>query len=307
MKTRLRKRRFDYFLIWGHGLPHREAIVEHIRREPRLRILAMRRHVPRDLERFVREVYSCDYAPFEHLESKTRYLLDVPAEVEFIFVENEDVEDELCGEGAFRHVECMRIKRLKEAIRDDLNPRFQGMRSENHVVHASDNEHQTHAILQLLGFGAGIDHLRSGGHALLPHAPHHLANYRGFLLKKIPLAKLACRLLRVDRSAGGTPRHDVEAITASPHFRCLQGASQAYEDYYAQSPGVHQTDDHSVHNLRQLARDFCYLEAPHETAYIVTRYEPRSDRFIVMDGLHRAAVLASQQARDVVVAVVHDG
>jgi len=131
--------------------------------------------------------------------------------------------------------------------------------------------------------------------------------WSGGELKKIPLAKLACRLLRVDGSVGAPPHHDVEAITASPHFRCLQGASQAYEDYYAQSPGVHQTDDHSVHNLRQLARDFCYLEAPHETAYIVTRYEPRSDRFIVMDGLHRAAVLASQQARDVVVAVVHDG
>lgn len=306
MMTKLRKRRFDHFLIWGHGIAHQEEILEHIRGEPAFRILEIRRHAPRNIERFVREVYSFDYAPFEHLESKTRYLLDVPPEVVFVFIENLDVQDVVCGEGAFRHVECMRVKSVKEAIRDALNPRINGCRSEHHVVHASDNELQTHKMLQYLGIEGGIGGLRSGGHALLHQAPHHLAEFDCFSLRRIPMSKLACSLLRVDPASGSALSPEVRSIEASPHYQCLQGDPKAYADYYSQSPGLHQTDDHSAQNLQQLAVDFSYLEEPHEAAYIVVRYEAQSGHFIVMDGLHRAAILANQQAADVIVAVVDE-
>jgi hypothetical protein len=304
MMTMLRKRRFDYFLIWSHGIAQQKEILQYIRGEQAFRILEIRRHVPRNLERFVREVYSFDYAPFEHLKSKTRYLLDLPPEVVFIFIENLDVQDVVCGEETFRHVECVRVKSVKEAIRDALNPRIDGHRSEHHVVHASDSELQTHKMLQYLGFEGGIDGLRAGGHVLLHQAPHHLARFGCFSLRRIPMSKLACSLLRVDPASGSAAEHEVRGIDASPHYQCLQENLDSYADYYSQSPGIYQTDDHSAQNLKQLAVDFSYLKEPYETAYIVVRYEARSDRFIVMDGIHRAAILANQQATGVVVAVV---
>ena len=151
-----KKQRYDYFLIWGHGLPHQEQILEMIQADPALKIIDIRPFRPRDLPRFVNEIYSCDYAPREHLKAKTEYLLTLPInDVVVIFVLNTDVQEVMRGEGAFRHPECDRIKRIKDAIRNRFNPRVDGKRSEWHVVHASDSEAQTSRLFRYLQFVGG--------------------------------------------------------------------------------------------------------------------------------------------------------
>lgn len=300
---RLKKSRFDYFLIWGHGIPHLEEILEAIRRERDLEILTILRHRPRNLGKFVRVVYSCDYAPFEHLESKTRYLLSVPAEAVFVFVRNRDVQDEICGDGAHRHLECMRIKALKESIRDAFNPRRESVRSEDHVVHASDNTLQTDRILKYLGYREGIEFLRSGGHSMLDQIPHHIPSMRSFAVRRITMSKLVCKLLKKNCDRDAPLRFEIRSINESPHFECLEGNSQIYDDYYERLRGLVLTDDHCAENLLRLAEQFEYLAPPHETAYILSRYVPESDQYLVIDGLHRASILASQGATDAIVAV----
>lgn len=159
MPTRIvngKKQRYDYFLIWGHGLPYLEQILQMIQGDATLKIIDVRRFRPRNLPRFVNEIYSCDYAPREHLKAKTEYLMTLPVnDVVVIFVLNTGVQEVMRGEGAFRHPECDRIKRLKDAIRNRFNPRIDGKRSEWHVVHASDSEAQTSRLYRYLQFVAG--------------------------------------------------------------------------------------------------------------------------------------------------------
>ena len=81
MPTRIvngKKQRYDYFLIWGHGLPYQEQILRMIQGDTTLKIIDVRRFRPRNLPRFVNEIYSCDYAPREHLKAKTEYLMTLP-------------------------------------------------------------------------------------------------------------------------------------------------------------------------------------------------------------------------------------
>lgn len=148
-----KKQRYDYFLIWGHGLPYQDQILQVIESDLALKIIHIQRFRPRDLPRFVNEIYSCDYAPREHLKSKTDYLMTLPInEVMIIYVLNTDVQEVMRGEGAYRHVECDRIKRIKDMIRRRFNPRVDGRQTEWHVVHASDNETHTSRLFLYVRF-----------------------------------------------------------------------------------------------------------------------------------------------------------
>jgi hypothetical protein len=151
--------RYDYFLIWGNGLRYKNQIIDEIRKDNNFQIVKILHHKPKTIKKLVQAIYSYDYAPFWHLKSKTEYLLKTTPEVEFIFVKNIDPREDYVGEGDFRHVESQTVKHLKETIRDKYNERKDDRRTEEHVVHASDNQEQTDYILRYLGFNEGLNYL----------------------------------------------------------------------------------------------------------------------------------------------------
>ena len=63
--------RYDFILIWGNGLQYKKDILDIIERTSNLDILKILSHKPKSLKKFVKEVYSYDYAPFQHLKAKT--------------------------------------------------------------------------------------------------------------------------------------------------------------------------------------------------------------------------------------------
>ena len=157
----LRRQRYDYFLIWGNGLPYQNEILDILRDAESIEIIRLTSYKPKNIAKLVRAIYSYDYAPLQHLRAKTRYLLETIPEVLFIFVLNRDARERYVCTGAFRHVECANIKSIKEEIRNRFNPRKEGKRTEEHVIHASDNESQVDHILKYLGVKAGVSYLKN--------------------------------------------------------------------------------------------------------------------------------------------------
>lgn len=293
--------RYDYFLVWGHGIKYISEITDSIRNHPALKIVKILKHFPETVDQLVYAVYSFDYAPLEHLRGKTEYLKQTPNEVYFIFVENRFPDEDYFGEGPYRHLESYTMKALKEQIRNRFNPRVDGRRSEDHVIHASDNQLQSDHILRYLGF-AGVDLFRKKHLAL--DAPYHLPEITDFSIRKIPLSSLQCRIVAGDRRLYAPER--VDAIDKTPHYRALAGDPGAYLAYLENFMGLALTDDHCLRNFMSLKDSFRYLAGPFASSYIIVE-ETEPDVFVVLDGVHRAALLRHQGVTDLHVAVIDAG
>lgn len=293
--------RYDYFLVWGHGVEHLDGIIGMIRIHPALKIVKILNHMCLAVDHLVHAVYSFDYAPFEHLKAKTEYLKRTPREVYFIFVENRCPEEDYFGEGPYRHIESRTIKRLKEEIRNLYNGQVDGRRSEDHMIHASDNELQTHHILRYLGF-PGVQMF--GKKHLALDAPYHLPEIAHFSVRDIPVSSLQCRIVAGDRDLY-VPRR-VAGIEQTPHYRALQGDLDAYRTYLGRFLGQALTDDHTLEGFLRLKDSFRYLSAPFQSSYVIVE-ECESEKFVLLDGVHRAAILKYQGVTHFHVAVIETG
>lgn len=288
---------YYYFLVWGHGIPHLDDILDIIRDADRVKIRKILIRRVSSIRRLVKSVYSMDYAPFQHLKAKTRYLLTTPAEVALVFVAIDEAQTDFFGEGAFRHMESLEIRALKDEIRSRLNPRRDGGCSEDHVVHASDNELQTAHMLRLLGYREGLG-LFCQRQSII-NAPYYLGPCRRFEIRRLPVENLFCNVLQGDRenySSQCVPVQD------SPHFRGLQMDMQIYGNYIKCFRGGALTEDYSVARFQRLAHELRYLDEPHDDSFVIVK--AAGDQMVIHDGLHRAAILQSRGGGTVPVAVI---
>jgi len=295
----LRKERYDYFLIWGNGMPYKEEMLDIIRSKEFLEILRIMDYRPKSIARFVRKVYSYDYAPFEHLKSKTEYLLNTEPVVNLIFVRNKSPREIYRGQGAFRHIECERIKSVSEEIRNRFNPRKNGKRTEEHVLHVSDNESQVDHILKALGFKDGIEFLRNIPNPVLS-LPYYLPRFKEFTIRRINLSQSYCNILRGNRESFWAEAVEIEK---TPHFAFLRGDTTSYKEYLSKFMGGPLTCDYSVEKFKRLSKNFAYLEGPYATSYILVR-DFRPNEYIILDGVHRVSVLKFRGVDSFPVAII---
>ena len=282
----LQKERYDYFLIWGNGISHKEEILDIIRSKPFIKTIKILNHKPKSIAKLVKTIYSYDYAPFQHLKSKTRYLLKTDPDVVFIFVHNQNVQEVYRGEGDFRHIECERITEIKREIRDKFNPRENGQRTEEHVIHTSDNESQVDHILKYLGNKKGADIFRNAPNPLLS-LPYYLGKFDKFSIQRINASQLYCNIVMGNRKSYWK---EVMPIEKTPQFLCLMGNTKPYQEYLSKFMGSLLTCDYSVENLMALSRNLRYLKDAYATAYILVK-EFEANKYIILDGVHRASVL----------------
>ncbi len=297
-KIFIKNYRYDYFLIWGNGLEYKDEIINIIRSKLYLEILKMLNHKPKSIKRLVKAVYSYDYAPFHHLKSKIKYLLSTEANVIFIFVKNNNVRKVYSGEGQFRHVECEYIKSIKEEIRNKLNEKKEDKRTEDHVAHASDNESQTDYILKYLGFHNGVNLFKNIPNPLLS-VPYHIVKFDKFVIKKVKSTQVYCSILKGEK---GSFSKRLFTIEETPHFACLNGNENKYQEYLDKFSGTLLQDDYSVSKLIKLSKYFSYLKEPYAKNYILTE-EIEPEKFKILDGVNRASILKFQGNDKFIIAV----
>ncbi len=290
--------RIDCFTIWGHGLKYKKEIIDMIRDEQFLEIKKIMFYKVKNMRKFIKKTYEHDYAPLRHLKSKTKYLLNVDQKICFIFALNKNPHEVFLGRGSFKHIECLRIKKIKDEIRDKFNPRENGKRTENHVIHACDNPSQVDRLLKYLGFADGIHYFEKNPNPIIP-LPYHISSFSTFKIKKIYLSQLYCRILVGDITNVNT---EICSIEKSPHYKYLTGDSKVYQKYLEKYGGYLLTDDHSVENINKLFHNSSYLQSPYITSYILVE-EFYPNKYVTLDGVNRACKLLSLPQKEVIVAV----
>lgn len=288
------------FIIWGNGLKCAREIIDKIRSNKNLEIKKIFFRKPRNIGKFVKLAYSKDYAPYKHLKAKTKYLKKSDPRVIIVFALNKNPKEIFFGKGDFRHIECKLLKKFKEELRDKFNPKDgNGCRTEEHVIHGTDSEHQVDHLLKLLGFKEGIEYLRKKPNPILS-APHHIPSFFNFKIKKIDLSSIYCNIIKGDLETFYLEEHLIEE---TPHYKFLIGDIHPYEEYLAKFGGYLLTDDYSVEKFKKMAKNFSYLEKPYETSYILVK-EFQLNKYLVLDGVHKVCILKFLRKKDAVVAIV---
>ena len=272
----IKKSRYDYFLIWGHGMQFQSEIQRIIEAVPEFDIIKELNYNAKNIRKLVKKIYSYDYAPLHHLKSKTKYLKNTPPRVKFIFIKNNFPIENHYGNGRFFHIECDRIKITKEKIRNEFNERKHDRRTEDHVVHASDNESQTDYILKYLGYKTGTKTFDRNQDKII-NAPHRLKIPNNYSVENINMDLLLCSIIENDQTK-------VVPIEESPQFK----GGKYYEDYLLINNGIHLQDGYSISKFKKLTKQLDYLKNEYSTDYIITKR--LNEKFLILDGLHRAAI-----------------
>ncbi len=291
--------RIDYFIIWGNGLQYKNEILQFLRSDRSLQLLSITHHKLESIKDFIVKLYETDAVPWEHLIAKTRYLLKTRPEIEVIIVKNLSPREKYFGKGQFRHIQCEKIKIIKEILRNKYNPRIDSQRTEEHIIHASDYESQTEHLLKLLNFGT-LDYYKSASNRFL-NLPHHMPVINNFTLKKVDLNKIYCSIITGEASDCTL---DIVPIQETPHYKYLKGNKSEYEEYYNKYSGSLLTDDHNPQAFDRLIGEFNYASYMLKGNYILL--EPlENGNYKIWDGVHRAAILKSKEDTLVTSAVLN--
>lgn len=275
--------RFDFLIIYSHGIPHLREIMSVVRDFPSIQIDFIKRfnalEVRPSMTEFVEGLYACDTVPIEHLRGKTAYLSSLSPEFVFVLLKNLAPDERMFGEGEFAHIQCSRIKELKEVIRNRWNPYEGGKRTENHVIHGSDYESQVEHVLSYLGLPP-ISHFNRPADYNL----RYFVELEKWEIRKIPISKIICRTA----FEGSTVENGI-------WLKYVKGDKQPYTDYIEKVIGVRDFDDHYPEAFDRLIDGFAYrdLIAVRETA----------QGFKMIDGNHRAAIVRSWGENEIVAIV----
>ncbi|MCU4165572.1 hypothetical protein [Carboxylicivirga caseinilyticus] len=288
--------RYDYILIWGHGIKYRDDILSAIRDNENFDIVRIQDHIPRSIEYLVKKIYSYDYAPFEHLKQKTKYLKTTPNSVIFVFIKNNNPCIDYWGVEDFRHIESLTLKKFKDQLRDKFNPRINNIRTEDHVIHASDNELQTDYILKYLGINDGVDFFKRHNNFL--DSPYFIPASDKVQIKKVDINNLYCNILEGSKDK---PQLKTVQINDSPQYAGLSDMS-VYSNYIKKYIGGPLKADYSIHKYIELSKQLNYLFPPFHNNYIIAKII--HEKLVIIDGLHRAAILKYREQKNILIAII---
>ncbi len=285
-------------IIWGNGLQYKNEILRFLRENDDFIILSITHHAVNTISDFVVKLYETDPVPWEHLKAKTKYLLETTPEFDVIIVNNVSPKEKYFGNGAYRHIQCEKIKIVKEYLRNLYNPKKNGKRTEEHIIHGSDFESQTEHLLSILHLGT-LESYRSVKSRFMS-VPHHLPVINNYTIKKIDVSQIFCSVLTGELN---DHKNIVVPITETPHYRYACGDKQPYESYYGKYGGTLLTDDHNQDSFDRLIREFDSTHYSPDNSFIILE-QIRNDYYRVWDGVHRVAIMRSKNNQFITAAVV---
>jgi hypothetical protein len=290
------KSRYDSVIIWGHGIQYCEEIIDMIRNVQGFEIARVVKYRPRSMKRFIRKVYSYDYAPIGHLKSKIKYLEKVDSNLLCIVINNSSPEIDILGEGSFRHEECLKLKQLKTKIRERFNPHLNGEMTHNHVIHATDNEEQTHHILKAVGDKSVSNFYTNNFFSV----PFFLGQQEEYQIELVSFDDILCGQAEWD-----SLKFEIVYLPVKDSIQYLSIGSDGklYKEYVKKYLGTALKSYYHVDKFLGLAQNFTYLSSGHEASYVVVR-KSEEGKYIIQDGLHRAALHHAQGNNEIKVCVI---
>lgn len=294
--------RLDFFIVYGNGIDHIHDIINIIRDDDNFEILYIKKINAVETvrlkyeqfqllenndslksllyDKFISDLYSCDTVPYEHLKGKTRYLLNHTSDLFFILVDNKVPDEQFYGDGDFRHIQCAKVKNIKEIVRNKFNRRTaSGERIEEHVIHGSDYESQTEFVLNYLDL-PNKEYFRG-----IPNADFdlkcHISKFYKYEIVDIDIDSIYCKTF-----------YETTLVSDSIFYKYLLNDKVPYNNYIDNIIGVHDFDDHYSENFDKLIENFNYTKRN----YILVN--KRDDgMYDVVDGNHRIAKLKIDGAK----------
>lgn len=289
--------RYDCVVIWGHGFNFLEEILNELRLINSFKIIKIIKQTNVNIKKLVNKIYSYDYAPKYHLKSKIHYLKFTPPQVFFIFIKNNDPQEDYYGEKKFRHIESRTMRNFKNKIRQKFNPKInEKIPSNDHIIHTTDSEAQTEHLLYLLGFKNGIQSLINND-KILP-TPHYLNEPAKFSIQFVPLDNIYCNnVVLVNNSA---------YIKKMPIYDSVQykffNDKRIYEKYLSDYRGTFLTQDYNLSSYSKLIQNLNYLKGKFQKNFITVQTNLKNELFI-LDGLHRASILLKRGEKKIKVCI----
>lgn len=278
----LQNSRYDSIIIWGHGLQYKDDILDMVRETDGFEIVRIVKHKPKNMKRFVNQVYSYDYAPLAHLKSKIKYLQSVEPCLLCVIVKNKLPDIDILGEGKFRHRESLKLKQLKTEIRERFNPYENGVMTHDHVIHATDNEEQTFHILRAIGDIDISKYYTKNLYSL----PFFLGKQDKYSIVELDFEQLLCGQASGDSDSFAITHFPIED---SVQYKALSDGSEAYKQYVSKYLGTALKSDYNVDKFLSLTDDFKYLSTGFENSYVTVR-QIKENKYLIVDGLHRASI-----------------
>lgn len=278
--------RYDIFMIWGNGLTHFEEINDIINHDPNFEVLSVHEKKITNMETFIQDVYKCDTVPWVHLIAKSKYLLNSPPSIIYMVVQNKDPDEKIFGEGEFKHIQCTKVKSIKEIIRNKFNPKVDGKRSEEHVIHATDYEKQTEYLLDYFGL-PNIEKYNKYENSKYV-IPYHLSTWHGNKIQntyeiKVNLNELTANIVNKENVL----------LKDTPHYKYVKGDKSPYIEYYNSFFSTNLTDNHHPITFDKMVDDFEYpYNIGDKKSLIIVEYQ--NGIYKIKDGIHRSVIMLAQ-------------
>lgn len=278
-------------VIFEHARENWADIYKNITETPDLEVRHVRRHQFRSSRALISALYAHDYAPLDHLKTKTNYLKKTGTETLVLFCLQRRSSLFIAGTGSFSHLEDRICNQLKWEIRHRYNPRNSvGDMTHNHVIHATDNPDQVHHLAKQL-YDAPINSIMAH-HGPGRILPHHLSG-SSLRIRQVSVDQLRVRIL---------PDHQVFRVEDTPHFAALANNDpERYWRYLIPYLGKELRDGHSWNRFTAL-KSRIDSDAPQAPIVVAPRY---NRQYLVHDGAHRAAILVHAGQQECLVAVIH--
>jgi hypothetical protein len=213
------------------------------------------------------------------LKSKIAYLKKTGNVIFFIFVVNNSPQIDYFGTIPFRHVESKRIKDIKNTIRAKYNPKYNGVLSDEHVIHCSDDECQSMQLLKLAGFKESLYYRML--HDELPF-PWFIGPPTEYRFIHVDVDHLVCGQIDSPYTTKFVP------VKESVQYAYLQGDRDKYSNYISNSIGKELQVYYSEKKFNNLISAFSYSSYIKSNLIIVKKI---NEVYLILDGLHRASLL----------------
>ena len=280
--------RYDVFIIWGNGLNYIPNIIKEIDFDLNFKIVRLKYYSFTDTQSFIKDVYSCDTVPWEHLIAKSNYLHSAPKKCMTLIITNLSPQEKLVGHGKFQHVQCQNITNLKNRIRSKYNPKFSNTSkriaplpkgvSHDHVIHATDYSSQTDYLLRYFKLNT-VDYYKRYDN-LDYHIPWHLdVSALDIIENEINISDLKCNVLG----------KGIIRVKDSPHFKYVKGDKLEYQSYIDKHIGRELQENHFCEAFDRLIKSYDpnYKSDGKKSLIIV------NENNVIVDGLHRASILTN--------------
>ena len=289
--------KFNYFLVWSHGLDKIIDIIDFISQEEDIDILFIKKFGIDNLDDLIRNIYKFDNMNIEHIKSKTKYLKNLNnTDIMIVLILNKDYKEE---QNEVRC--CKRVNKLKWNIREKFNPRHHDKNflitdnlpkgiTHNHVIHGNYTEREVFHMFKYLKLENPFYYIKNSNITERVNGDFHLNEFSNFNIEFVDVNKIRCNIVN-------KPNIRIEE---THHYKFVNGQEEEYISYFKNFIGEKLTQNHTPNRFRSLIKKLDYKNYNNNNYYLIIV----DKNYIIKDGMHRISILKNKGMKKIKVVVV---